>query len=147
MSNSKICFISDVHLGYDKGEKEAAKEQLFLDFLKKIQTDVDTIVIAGDLFDYWFDYRTVVPKDFVRVLAALYEMKDKGIEIEYLMGNHDFGHWLYFENDLAIKIHGDDIIREWGNKKFYISHGDAKSYNDTGYKILKKFPLQKTSPG
>ena len=133
-----IYFISDVHLGILEREKDIFREELLLDFFAKISTDCETLFIVGDLFDYWFEYKTVIPKYFYRTLSALAELKAKGIHVEFLMGNHDFGHLNFFETELGISIYNDDISRELYGKKFYLSHGDGKSYNDTGYKILKK---------
>jgi UDP-2,3-diacylglucosamine hydrolase len=79
----------------------------------------------------------VIPKDFYRTLAKLKELTESGIEIEYIMGNHDFGHRDFFSNELGIKVLETDIEREHGGKKFYISHGDGKADNDTGYLILR----------
>ncbi|MFH1049957.1 MAG: UDP-2,3-diacylglucosamine diphosphatase [bacterium] len=133
-----IYFFSDVHLGLYSRKDNLLREDLLLRFLKAIENDCETLVIAGDLFDYWFEYKYVIPKYYYRILARLKELRLKGINIEYLMGNHDFGHKTFFEEELDIHIYKNDIQRNYGGKKFYISHGDGKNYNDTGYKILKK---------
>jgi UDP-2,3-diacylglucosamine hydrolase len=133
-----IYFISDVHLGIQSRNEDALREDLLLAFLERISGDCEKLFIVGDLFDYWFEYRTVVPKYFYRTLTALKNMREKNIEIEYLMGNHDFGHRTFFAEEFGIYIQKEDIERVINGKKFYISHGDGKSYKDTGYKILKK---------
>lgn len=133
-----IYFISDIHLGYGGKKEQKERETLLLEFLRKARDDMEQLWIAGDLFDYWFEYKTVIPRAYTRTLAMLYEIRQSGIPVEYLMGNHDFGHKTYFENDLDIPVHRNDISREILGKKFYLSHGDGKAYNDTGYKILKK---------
>lgn len=133
-----IYFISDVHLGHEPRPQDKLREDKLLAFLQSIKHDCDTLVIAGDLFDFWFEYTTVVPKYYYRTLTALHEMKQSGIEIVYLMGNHDFGHKSFFEEELGIKIYRDDVECLLAGKRFYLSHGDGKSYNDTGYKLLKK---------
>jgi UDP-2,3-diacylglucosamine hydrolase len=132
-----IYFISDIHLGLYERSKDRERENLLLAFLDKIKHDCRSLIIVGDLFDYWFEYKYVVPKYFYRTLAKLHELRDSGIEIDYLMGNHDFGHLDFFKNELNIDIHFGDIEREFGSKRFYISHGDGKALNDTGYRILK----------
>jgi UDP-2,3-diacylglucosamine hydrolase len=133
-----IYFFSDVHLGLFPREEDKKREQKLLDFFDRIKVDCTKLIIVGDLFDYWFEYKTVIPKYFFRTITKLFELRKQGIEIEYIMGNHDFGHKDFFEKELDIKIHKDDIEREFDGKKFYISHGDGKSNKDTGYKILKK---------
>ena len=132
-----IYFISDIHLGLFSRENNITRENKLLEFFSIIEKDCETLFIVGDLFDYWFEYATVTPKYFYRTLAALKELRLKGIRIEYLMGNHDFGHKTFFEEELDIPIYKQDIIREFNGKKFYISHGDGKNNKDVGYKILK----------
>lgn len=133
-----IYFISDVHLGIQKRPDDRQREDLLIAFLEFIAADCEKLFIVGDLFDYWFEYRTVIPRYFYRTLNAIGMLRKKGIEIEYLMGNHDFGHRTFFEEEFGIHIHKNDITREINGRKFYISHGDGKSYKDTGYKILKR---------
>ncbi|MFC2129918.1 UDP-2,3-diacylglucosamine diphosphatase [Bacteroidota bacterium] len=133
-----IYFLSDVHLGLYSRRQNLTRENKLLNFLSVIKDDCETLFIVGDLFDYWFEYNYVIPKYYYRILATLKDMRLAGINIEYLMGNHDFGHKNFFEQELDIAIFGDDIQREFGGKKFLISHGDGKNNKDTGYKILKK---------
>jgi len=133
-----IYFISDIHLGFFPRERDKEREELLIRLLRKISSDCRTLVIAGDLFDYWFEYKSVIPKNYIHTLAELLRMKEAGIEIEYLMGNHDFGHLDFFEKELGIPIHREDIQREYYGKKFYISHGDGKVKNDKGYLFVKK---------
>ncbi len=133
-----VYFISDIHLGFGGTEAERIKEELLLKFLEKIKKNCEVLFIVGDLFDYWFDYKHVIPRKFFRTLAALDNLKKNDIQIEYLMGNHDFGHWIFFEKELSIPIYKNDIEREINGTAFYISHGDGKAYNDTGYRVLKK---------
>ncbi|MBM2816230.1 MAG: lpxH [Ignavibacteria bacterium] len=133
-----IYFISDVHLGFDKGESDKARENLLIEFLDKIESSCEKLFIVGDLFDYWFEYSSVIPRNYIRTLSKLLALSQSGIPIEYLIGNHDFGHVDFFEKELGIPVFGDDIEREIKGKKFYISHGDGKSNNDIGYRILKK---------
>ena len=133
-----VIFISDVHLGLFSREENFIRENKLLAFFEKIVDKCEVLYIVGDLFDYWFEYKYVTPKYFYRTLAKLKELRMKGVKIEYLMGNHDFGHKDFFEKELDIPIHRDDITAEIQGKKFYISHGDGKNNKDTGYKILKK---------
>jgi UDP-2,3-diacylglucosamine hydrolase len=140
-----IYFISDIHLGLEKRELDIERENLLINFLRKIKNDCEILFIVGDLFDYWFEYKTVIPKFYTRTLAALLDLHESGIKIEYLMGNHDFGHIDYFEKELGIPIYKDDIERTLGGKRFYISHGDGKANNDAGYRFMKKILRNKIS--
>jgi UDP-2,3-diacylglucosamine hydrolase len=140
-----IYFISDVHLGLLERSDDRKREALFLNVLQKCSLDAEKIYFVGDIFDYWFEYKTVTPKYFYRTLTAIAGLRDSGIPIEYVMGNHDFGHKEFFMEEFGIEIHKGDIEREHYGKKFYISHGDGKSYKDTGYKILKKIIRAKLS--
>jgi UDP-2,3-diacylglucosamine hydrolase len=133
-----IYFISDIHLGLFERTKDKKREDMLLAFFDAVQNDADAVFIVGDLFDYWFEYKYVIPKYFYRTLAKLHDLRELGVQIEYLMGNHDFGHLDFFSRELGIEIHHDDIEREFNGIKFYISHGDGKAHKDTGYRILKK---------
>ncbi len=140
-----IYFVSDLHLGVLPRNEDKVREDKFLHFLEMIKHDCKKLYLVGDIFDYWFDYKTVIPKDFYRTLAKLKELTESGIEIEYIMGNHDFGHRDFFRNELGIEVLESDIEREHGGKKFYISHGDGKADNDTGYLILRSILRNKIS--
>jgi len=133
-----IYFISDVHLGILDRKADKIRENLLLNILNLIKKDCKTLVLLGDIFDYWFDYKLVVPKYFYRTLTELHNFAESGIEIIYLMGNHDFGHRTFFREELGIDVIKTDIEREFYGKKFYLSHGDGKAYYDGGYLLLKK---------
>jgi UDP-2,3-diacylglucosamine hydrolase len=132
-----IYFISDVHLGYGRKEEDRIREQYLLKFLDSIKDSADILFILGDLFDFWFEYRHVVPKGYFRTLAKLKELTENNIEIHYLIGNHDCLIQNYFEKEIGMKIYHKYIIKEINNKKFYLHHGDGLSKRDLGYKIIK----------
>lgn len=138
-------FISDLHLGFFDREKDKKREDQFLALLDEISKDVKEIFLIGDIFDYWFEYKTVVPAPFYRTLSKISEIRDKNIPITYIMGNHDFGHKDFFEKEFGITVNRGDEIREINGKKLFISHGDGKGPGDTGYKILKKVLRAKIS--
>lgn len=133
----EVYFISDVHLGFGRAEQDKERERLLLRLLERIGRDGAHLFIVGDLFDYWFDYRTVVPRRHVRTLAALHDLHDAGLPMTYLMGNHDFGHYTYFRDELGQDVVAGDVETTIGTTRFYISHGDGKAYNDTGYLVLR----------
>jgi UDP-2,3-diacylglucosamine hydrolase len=102
-------FISDLHLGLQSPEKEKAKENLFVDFIANIKNDADELFILGDLFDYWFEYKRVIQKGFVKTLAALQSLSEKGVKIHYLIGNHDFLHKNFFEEEIGAILYEDPL--------------------------------------
>lgn len=132
-----IYFFSDVHLGYYPRNADRRREDILLRFLDHIADDAEKIYIVGDLFDYWFEYNTVIPKYFYRSLAAIERMARSGIEIEYIMGNHDFGHQRFFAEEFGIIVAHGDIECKIKGKRFFLAHGDGKVKNDTGYLILR----------
>jgi UDP-2,3-diacylglucosamine hydrolase len=138
-------FISDIHLGFGSKEEDTKRENRLLTFLDEIKHDCSDLYILGDLFDFWFEYRRVVPKGHFRTLAKLYEFEKNNIKTHYLVGNHDCLLKDYFEKEIGIKIYWESIEVKIFEKNFFIHHGDGLSNNDTGYKILKKILRNKTN--
>ena len=134
----KIYFSSDNHLGAPTKEESLPREKKFVKWLDEIKEDAAAIFLLGDLFDFWFEYKTVVPKGFVRTLGKLAEISDSGIPIYFFVGNHDL--WMndYFETELNIPTFHDSKEFIFNNKTFLIGHGDGKGPNDNGYKRMKK---------
>ncbi|MBI9073576.1 MAG: UDP-2,3-diacylglucosamine diphosphatase [Melioribacteraceae bacterium] len=130
-------FISDLHLGLQSFEDERKKERLVEELLIKIKPEVTKLFILGDLFDYWFEYRKVTQRGFFRLFTALQDLTDAGVEVHYLIGNHDFMHRDFFEKELGVKLYKDPVEMIIEGKKFFLAHGDGLVKNDTGYKILK----------
>ncbi len=131
-----IYFISDQHLGLGAREPDKRRERDVLRFLHYAKSHCERLFILGDLFDYWFEYNTVVPKFHIRTLAALADFAES-IPVDYLIGNHDFGHHSFFEEELGIRIHKHDLEVTLHNKRFYLAHGDGKAFNDNGYLVLR----------
>ena len=132
-------FFSDAHLGLGQPAASRQREQAVLRFLRMVgEQRAQTLFIVGDLFDYWFDYRTVIPRQFVRTLSAIAELVEAGTRVEYVIGNHDFGHRDFFQNELGVAVHTGDLATTIAGRRCYISHGDGKAFNDTRYLILKK---------
>lgn len=134
-----VYFFSDVHLGLGSAASNRDREAALLRFLAKVREErPEALYIVGDLFDYWFEYRTVIPRGFSRTIGALAALVDAGVRVEYLVGNHDFGHRDFFEREIGISVHFDDIERTIAGRRCYLAHGDGKAFNDTGYAILKR---------
>ncbi|MFP9116545.1 UDP-2,3-diacylglucosamine diphosphatase [Flavobacterium sp. RNTU_13] len=134
----KIYFASDQHFGAPTPELSAPREQRFVKWLDEIKQDADVLFLVGDLFDFWFEYKTVVPRGFVRVLGKLAELKERGIEIHFFVGNHDL--WMddYFEKELGIPVYHRPQEFTFNGKNFLIGHGDGLGPGDKGYKRMKK---------
>ena len=144
--NKKIYFASDQHLGAPTPEASLPREKRFVAWLDTIKEDAGTIFLLGDLFDFWFEYKTVVPKGFVRVLGKLAELKDAGIDIYFFVGNHDLWMRDYFQKELNIPVFHKPQEFDINGKIFLIGHGDGLGPNDHGYKRMKKvftFPFFK----
>ena len=137
-SRNKIYFLSDFHLGAPDREASLLREKHIVKFLNEIKNDASHIFILGDLFDFWYEYKNVVPKGFVRILGKLAELTDKGIIIKFFVGNHDM--WMngYFENELGIEVFHQPQEFEFNGKKFFIGHGDGLGPGDHRYKFIKK---------
>ena len=134
----KTYFFSDVHLGLGSREDERKKELHLVRFLDAVRIDAREIFIVGDLFDYWFEYQSVVPKGYVRLLGKLAVLTDSGVGVSYLAGNHDFWMKNYLSDELGISLFAEPVERVIDGRKFYIHHGDGLLKNDTGYRILKR---------
>lgn len=137
-NSKKIYFASDQHFGAPNAEQSFPREQKFVRWLDQVKSDADAIFLLGDLFDFWFEYKTVVPKGFVRVLGKLAEIRDSGIPIYFFVGNHDLWMADYFEKELNIPTYRDNKEFTFGTKTFLIGHGDGKGPGDKGYKRMKK---------
>jgi len=135
---AKTYFISDAHLGLGSREEERAKENRLIAFLDHIRGDARELFIVGDLFDAWFEYRTVIPKGFHRLFAKLDELTEANIPVHYLAGNHDYWMRDFFHDELGMMTHHDPFTTTVDGKKILIHHGDGLATNDTGYRILKK---------
>lgn len=134
----KTYFFSDAHLGLGTREEDRAKEDRIISFLSEVRKDADQLFILGDLFDFWFEYKTVVPKGYFRLFAKLADLTAHRVTITYLAGNHDFWMKRYFTDELGIEIVHDPVERIIGGKRFYLHHGDGLVKDDAGYRLLKR---------
>jgi UDP-2,3-diacylglucosamine hydrolase len=134
----KIYFISDAHLGSLLVKDPRAHEKKLVDWLDSVKSDATAIYLLGDMFDFWYEYRTVVPKGFVRFLGKLAELTDAGIEIHFFTGNHDIWTFGYLENEIGLIIHTKEEVLQIGNKRFFLAHGDGLHAEKRGFEILRK---------
>ena len=137
-SGKKVYFASDNHLGAPSFKDSLPREKKFVTWLDSIKKDAGAIFLMGDLFDFWFEYNTVVPKGFTRTLGKLAELTDSGIPITYFVGNHDL--WMngYFEEELNIPVYHNPQHYNINGVHFFIGHGDGLGPGDKGFKRMKK---------
>jgi UDP-2,3-diacylglucosamine hydrolase len=136
--HKKVYFISDCHFGVPNRDESLKRERKFIDFLDMIKPDAQALYIMGDLFEFWFEYKTVIQKGYVRLLGKLAEITDSGIPVYFFRGNHDVWAFNYLAEELDIKIYSDTLITKISGRKFFLAHGDGLGKGDNGYKFLKK---------
>lgn len=134
----KIYFISDFHLGVPNDADSRKREDKIVAWLNSIAKDVQILYLMGDVFDYWFEYKEVVPRGYVRLLGKLAELSDAGVEMHYFTGNHDMWVFDYLPKEIGLHIHRNPIQKEYNGKKFFLGHGDGLGPGDFGYKFIKK---------
>jgi len=136
-TRTKTYFASDFHLGVPSGRESLEREKAVVAWLESVRTDARAIYLLGDVFDYWFEYRSVVAKGHVRLLGKIAELADEGIEIHFFTGNHDMWTFGYLEEELGIRVHKGPVTHTIGSKVFFIGHGDGLGPDDKGYKLMK----------
>jgi UDP-2,3-diacylglucosamine hydrolase len=137
MEQQKVYFASDLHLGLPNFIESRQRENLFVSWLDVVKKDASEIFLLGDIFDYWYEYRRVIPKGFTRFLGKIAEIADSGIPVHFFTGNHDVWMFDYFPKELGVSVHRKPIEREYHGKKFLIGHGDGLGPGDWGYKLMK----------
>ena len=132
MPGKKIYFASDFHLGARYIENPIEYERRIVRWLDSIKQDAGTLYLLGDILDYWYEYRYVVPKGFTRFFGKLAELSDNGIDIHWFIGNHDIWIFDYLPHELGITIHDGTLITEIGGKRFFLSHfASSEKYFET----------------
>ncbi|MEC9209306.1 MAG: UDP-2,3-diacylglucosamine diphosphatase [Bacteroidota bacterium] len=138
MNKEKIYFASDFHLGSPNIEESHKREKRIVSWLTEIEEDARAVYLVGDIFDFWFEYKKVVPKGFVRLLGKLAALTDNGTQIHLFVGNHDLWMKDYLEKEVGITIHHKATILEEQGKKIFIAHGDGLGEGDYFYKFIRK---------
>ena len=133
-----IYFASDFHLGIPNHKESLEREKKICRWLDLIAPDATQIYLLGDIFDFWFEYKYVVPKGYVRLLGKLAEISDRGVQITAFKGNHDMWMFGYFEKELNIPVISDSLEFEVHGKSFFLHHGDGLGPGDKGYKLIKR---------
>ena len=137
-TSKKVYFLSDFHLGAPNEVESRKREDRLVRFLQDARKDAGVIFIVGDIFDFWFEYKTVVPKGFVRILGTLAQLADEGIQLHIFTGNHDLWMQDYLSKELNATLYFEPQQFTIHNKQFLIGHGDGLGPGDNGYKRLKK---------
>jgi UDP-2,3-diacylglucosamine hydrolase len=137
-NSKKIYFASDFHLGAPDYESSLVREKKIVSWLNHIEKDAAEIFLVGDIFDFWFEYKRVIPRGFARIQGEIADLTDKGIPVHVFTGNHDMWIFDYLPKELGVKLYREPIEREFFGKKYFIGHGDGLGPGDKGYKFLKK---------
>lgn len=135
--NKKIYFASDVHLGFPSREESLKREKLIVSWMKEIEKDAEEVFFVGDIFDFWYEYKHIVPKGFVRFLGQVAHMVDNGIKVHFFGGNHDTWVGRYFEEEIGAEVHPKHYKPVLYGKKFYIAHGDEVGKHDWKLQTMK----------
>jgi UDP-2,3-diacylglucosamine hydrolase len=138
-TRNKLYFASDFHLGTGRYADSRKREDRIVSWLDSIKADAAELFLMGDVFDFWFEYKTVVPKGYIRFLGKLAELTDAGVKLYLFKGNHDMWMFDYFKKELGATIISDELKIERNGKKFFLHHGDGLGPGDDFYKILKNF--------
>lgn len=138
MHAGTVVFLSDAHLGAESREREAPREARLHSFLGALPGRASSLVIVGDLFDFWFEYRTAIPRRAFPTLAALQRLREAGIDIQYLNGNHDFWLGTFMRETLGIRTTDQPVTIEQQGRRLWVHHGDGLVGGDLGYRVLKK---------
>ena len=135
---NQLLFASDFHLGAPHPAASRQRELKVLDWMREHQDHTRALFLVGDVFDFWHEYRHVVPKGHVRLLGKLAEWVEHGIDIHLFTGNHDLWMFGYLEQEIGLQIHRGPRYMQAGGQHFYLAHGDGLGPGDHGYKMLKR---------
>lgn len=137
MAREKIYFLSDLHLGAAYFDDPLRRERHIVEFLDSIGGDAAEIFLLGDILDYWYEYRYVVPKGFVRFFGALARLSDAGVKITWIVGNHDIWIFDYLPSELGITVVDGAITRTFQGITFYMAHGDDAGIDSWKFRFIR----------
>lgn len=132
-----IYFLSDAHLGSRAIRHGRTQERRLVNFLDSIKHKAEAVYLLGDMFDFWHEYKTVVPKGYTRLLGKISELTDMGVEVHYFTGNHDLWQGNYFETECGMTLHRHAATIEMNGKLFFLAHGDGLGTHDKSFKLLR----------
>lgn len=135
---NQIYFASDFHLGVPTREASLEREKAIVAWLEYARKDAAEIFLLGDIFDFWYEYKRVVPRGYTRLLGKISEITDSGIPVHVFTGNHDMWIFDYLTTECGVHLYREPIERSWNNKVFQIGHGDGLGPGDHGYKFIKR---------
>lgn len=138
MNKKNIYFLSDAHLGSLAIEHGRTQERRLVRFLDSIKHKAAAIYLLGDIFDFWNEYRYVVPKGYTRFLGKLSELTDMGVEVHFFTGNHDIWTYGYLEKECGLIVHTQPLTTEIYDKVFFLAHGDGLGDPDARFKLLRR---------
>lgn len=130
-------FMADIHLGAKYIDNPRGHEQRVVDFLRSIKDDAKTLYLLGDVIDYWFEYKKVVPRGYVRFFGALAELADAGVKIVWFLGNHDIWLFDYLKNEIGLTVVDGYQVTTIGDKRFFLSHGDGVGRIRPGFRVIR----------
>ncbi|MBN1925805.1 MAG: UDP-2,3-diacylglucosamine diphosphatase [Prolixibacteraceae bacterium] len=145
MANKITYFVSDVHLGSPALKNNSEREKLFVSWLNDAAKDAREIYLLGDIFDFWYEYKKVVPRGFVRTLGKIAEITDSGIPVHFFTGNHDVWVYDYLPSETGVTLHRGPLVKSINGKTFYLAHGDGLDPKEKGYLMLKRLFTSKTA--
>ena len=138
MPEPSAIFLSDAHLGAESREHEAAREGRLIRFLDSLPGRADALYVVGDLFDFWFEYATAIPRRFYRVIRALHALREAGVRVTCLTGNHDFWLGRFLSDELDVETVGGPFVVERDGRRIWLHHGDGLIGGDLGYRVLRR---------
>ncbi|MDO5570977.1 MAG: UDP-2,3-diacylglucosamine diphosphatase [Bacteroidales bacterium] len=135
----KIYFLSDAHLGSSTFSNPIEKEKKLVRFLDSIKDDAKELYLLGDILDFWYEFKNVVPRGFTRLFGKIAELTDKGVKVYWFTGNHDIWIFDYLPKEIGVIIHRQPIVKEINGKKFFLAHGDGLGDDSLSYKFMSRF--------
>jgi UDP-2,3-diacylglucosamine hydrolase len=142
--SGKIYFASDFHLGLPTGSSPLEREKKVVSWLNSIKNDAAEIYLLGDIFDFWWEYKLVIPRGFTRFLGTLSSLTDSGIPVHFFTGNHDMWAGNYLSEECGLIIHKSPLTTSFNGKKFHLAHGEGLGSRSKGYKVLLSIFRNKT---
>ncbi|MDR1518498.1 MAG: UDP-2,3-diacylglucosamine diphosphatase [Dysgonamonadaceae bacterium] len=137
MNRDKIYFVSDAHLGSKFHADSRESERKLCRWLDLVKADAKTVYLLGDMFDYWFEYRHVVPRGFTRFLGKLSELSDAGVEVNFFTGNHDIWVSDYLQAECGVRVFRQPLVKDFNGKKFFLAHGDGLGDKSLSFRFLR----------